>query len=83
MIIHPRGSVVFAEDFPAMVEWYQNVLGLKVTSQVEDEYHYCNLENEARIRIGISDVTELGVSPGDRRNNTVVHQVQVTDVQFF
>jgi uncharacterized glyoxalase superfamily protein PhnB len=83
MRIHARETVIFAEDFPALVEWYKNVLGFEVTYRVEDGYHYCNLENETGIRIGIASAKEMGVTPGDRRNNTVVLQFQVADVKRF
>ena len=83
MKLYPRESVIFAEDFQALVDWYQNVLGFKVTHLVEEDYHYCTLENENGIRLGITDAKEMGVIPGNRRNNTVVLQFQVADVQSF
>jgi len=83
MKIYPRESVVLAEDYQAMVAWYQNVLGFKVTRLFEEEYHYCNLENENGIRLGIAHAREMGINPNDRKNNTVVLQLQVADVQSF
>ena len=80
MKLYPREPVIFAEDFQALVDWYQNVLDFKVTHLVEEDYHYCNLENENGIRLGIANAKEMGVIPGDRRNNTVVLQFQVADV---
>jgi hypothetical protein len=61
MKIYPRESVVLAEDFQALVDWYKNVLSFKVTYIVDEDYHYCNLENENGIRLGIADVREMGV----------------------
>ena len=83
MLLKPQESVIFAEDFQAMVEWYKTVFQLKVTHQVDDEYHYCNLENEAGVQIGIADANEMGVTLGDRKNNSVVLQFQVEDVKLF
>ena len=84
MNLHPRESVIFAEDFAAMVKWYQEVLGFKITLLVEEGYHYCNLENEHGIRLGIASAAEMGVTPKDRKNNSVVLQFQVPDLhQFF
>jgi len=83
MKLYPRESVIFAEDFQAMVDWYQRVLGFKVTYLVEEEYHYCNLENENGIRLGIAAAKEMAVAPTDRKSNTVVLQFQVKDVPGF
>jgi predicted enzyme related to lactoylglutathione lyase len=83
MKLVPRESVIFANDFQAMTKWYQDVLGFEVTQLFEGEYHYCNLENECGIRIGIAKAKEMNVSPKDRRHNTVVLQFEVTDVKAF
>ena len=83
MKLEARESVIFAEDFHAMVEWYQAVLGFKVTRLFAEDYHYCNLESETGVQIGIAPANEVGVQPGDRHNNTVVLQFQVSDVASF
>ena len=44
MKLHPRESVFLAEDFQAMVDWYQQVLGFKVTQLLEQDYHYYLLD---------------------------------------
>jgi len=66
-----------------MVDWYQRILGFELTHLYEEEYHYCNLENENGIRIGIADAKEMNVIPSDRKNNTVLLQFYVDDVQGF
>ncbi|MEM7032286.1 MAG: VOC family protein [Chloroflexota bacterium] len=81
MMLKPRETVIFAENFQALVDWYVRVLDFKVSRLVEDDYHYCNLENEAGIQIGIADAEEMGIKPIDRKHNTVVLQFQVDDVQ--
>ena len=83
MDIVPRESVVFAEDFSAMVAWYRDVLGFSIVLLKEEDYHYCSLENENGVRIGIADALEMGVVPGERRHNTVVLQFQVPDIKEF
>ncbi len=82
-MIGPREPVIMAEDFTAMVAWYRDVLGMTVTYLVEDDYHYANLETESGVKIGIADAREMGVTPGDRRHNTVVLQIDVPNVQAF
>lgn len=81
MRIAPRETVVLAEDFAALVAWYRDVLGLRETLRVEDDYHYCNLENDLGLKVGIADAAEMGVTPQDRGANTVLLQVQVPDVR--
>ena len=83
MKLQARESVIFAEDFQAMIEWYQEVLGFKVSRLFTEDYHYCNLETETGIQIGIAPAEEVGVQPGGRRNNTIVLQFQVADVERF
>jgi predicted enzyme related to lactoylglutathione lyase len=82
-MITPRETVVHAEDFEKMVEWYHRVLDLKVIRRHEEGYQYCNLENESGIRIGITSAKQMGVNPTERKNNTVVLQFQVPDVKAF
>lgn len=83
MEVKPRESVILAENFKAMIEWYQNVLNFKIKQMFEDDYHYCYLENSNGICIGIADAKEMGVTPNDRKNNTVLLQFQVADVKEF
>ena len=83
MNLSPRESVIFAEDFPAMIKWYQDVLGFKITRLFAEDYHYCNLENENGIQIGIASAQEMSVVPRDRKNNSIVLQFEVADVKKF
>ena len=83
MKLYPRESVILADDLQALVDWYQHALGFKATQLFEEDYHYCNLENENGIRLGIADAKEMGVNSNDRKNNTVVLQFQVADVKGF
>lgn len=83
MKLRPRESVIFAEDFPAMVAWYQNVLGFKLTRLEEELYHFANLSSETGIEIGIASAKEMGVTPQTRQNNSVVLQFEVADVAAF
>ncbi len=80
--IRPRESVVLAEDFDAMVAWYQAALGLELVRKFEDGYHFANFEGNG-VRIGIASAKEMGVAPNDRKNNSVVLQFEVDDVKAF
>ena len=79
--IRPRETVILASGFSELVAWYRDVLGFSVVKLFEDGFHYCNLETPSGIKIGIADAQEMGVVPGDRRNNTVVLQFEVDDVR--
>ena len=81
--IRPRESVVLADDFVAQVTWYRDVLGFGVTKLFEDGYHYCNMESDSGIKIGIGVAREMGVGPSDRAKNTIILQFEVDDVQAF
>jgi len=41
--LKPRETVLLAENFNEMIQWYKSVLGFHVTNLFEDDYHYCNL----------------------------------------
>ena len=81
--IRPRETVVLATDFAALVNWYKEVLGFRVTKLVDDGFHYCNMETPSGIKIGIALASELGVTPTDPRCNTVILQFEVDDVREF
>ena len=81
--LRPRETVILADDFSALVAWYRDVLGFKVTDLFEDEYHYCCLQTSSGILIGIADAREMEVVPDDRNKNTVLLQFEVDDVKTF
>lgn len=83
MRLEPRETVILAERFDALVDWYAEALGFRVTARHTEDYHYCNLETDSGIRIGIADAKEMGVEPQDRSKNTVVLQFGVEDVKAF
>jgi predicted enzyme related to lactoylglutathione lyase len=83
MEIRSREPVVLASDFDRLVAWYRDALGFAVEKRFEDGFHYCNLRAPSGFRIGVASAEEMGVSPGDRRANTVVLQLEVDDVRGF
>lgn len=81
--LRPRETVILATDFSRLVDWYRDVLGFTVVRLFEDDFHFCNPQTSAGIRIGIGDAKEMGVVPGDRQSQTVILQFEVDDVQEF
>lgn len=81
--LRPRETVILAENFSNLVNWYRDALGFSVNQLYEDDFHYCHLESQTGIKIGIADADEMGVAPIDRSGNTVLLQFEVDDVKEF
>jgi predicted enzyme related to lactoylglutathione lyase len=81
MEIRARESVIMAEDVKKLSAWYRDMFAFKEVLVEEEEYHYRHLRNDASLEIGIADAKQMGVQPGDRKNNTVVLQIEVDDVK--
>jgi len=81
--LRPRETVILAEDYETLVAWYVDALGFRIAKRFVNGNRYCNLETDSGLRIGIAPVDETGVTPGDRRKNTVLLQVEVPDVKRF
>ena len=81
--IRPRETVILAANFSDLVDWYQDVLGFRVVQLFQNGIHYCNLETDTGIKVGIGDAAEAGVAPGKRAANTVLLQFEVDDLRAF
>lgn len=81
--VGPREPVLLAEDFPRLLAWYRDTLGLEVVQLVEEGFHYAKLENAAGVRLGLASASEMGVVPGERARATFVPQFEVEDVAAF
>ena len=75
--------VIFAENWPKLIDWYIQVLGFKTSTRVETDYHYCVLKHLGGADLGIADAKEMSVSIKDRSSNSVLLQFQVPDVKDF
>lgn len=83
MRLHLMNAVVMAEDYERLRDWYVDVLELTVDGEWTEKYHYAELMREGRYVIGIASAQEMGVTPGDRTQATVVPQFNVDDVRGF
>jgi len=79
--LSPRELVILAEDYDAMVAWYQEVLGFRALRKFANAYRYTHLKTDTGISIGIEPASEVGVKSRDRSANTVILQVAVPDVK--
>jgi hypothetical protein len=61
MELKPRESIILVEEFDSQIKWYCDVLKFKVVKVFDVDFHYCNLENEAGIKLGIALASEMQV----------------------
>ncbi|MCP4231639.1 MAG: hypothetical protein GY771_16025 [bacterium] len=73
-------AVVLAEDYRAIVDWYAAVFDLEILSEVDKGYRYTELGADGEMVVGLADTEEMGVKPTIPRNNSVVVQVEVSDI---
>lgn len=78
--IRAREPVLLAQDFSALVAWYQQALGFQVLRLFEDDYHYCNLETATGVRLGVGSADG---QPPDRTNGALFLQLEVDDLPAF
>ncbi|MEM7263821.1 MAG: VOC family protein [Planctomycetota bacterium] len=83
MEVRTREPVILAEDFSALVSWYETALGWKTIQRFDEGYHYAVLEGPGGAKVGIADRKECGVEAGDRSRNGIVLQFEVDDLKAF
>ena len=83
MEVKPRETILLVEDFDAQIKWYCDILGFKIIKKYVEDYHYCVLENAAKIKLAIALASDMGVTLQPRKHNSVVLQFEVEDVQSF
>ena len=76
-----RETVILVEDFDAIIKWYCDVLGFSIITRFDDAFHYCNLVNDAGVKLGIALASEMQIKPEDRTKNTIILQFEVEDVK--
>ena len=74
-------TVLLAEDYAAMRDWYVAALGLTLKQEWTEDYHYAELVRDGRLVIGIADTKEMGVEPHRPRRNSTVMQLAVDDIE--
>lgn len=83
MEVKPRETVILVDEFDSLIKWYCDVLQFKVVKVFDDEFHYCNLENDAGIKLAIGLASEMQVELHDRKHNSVILQFEVEEVKAF
>jgi predicted enzyme related to lactoylglutathione lyase len=80
MEISLLNAVILAQDYNNLVEWYKKTFALDIGTSVNEEYHYTELRKSGKFVIAIGDAKEMGVTPSEPRNNTLIAQFTVSDI---
>ena len=83
MKLQLMNAVIMAEDYGKLRDWYIDALDLTLDGEWTAKYHYAELKRDGKCVVGIADAKEMGVTPGDRKNASVVAQFNVDDVRAF
>ncbi len=84
MNVNLLNPVVLAENYEELIQWYVKTFDLNIKYQTKEGENYTTLEQSGKTIIGIAKANEMGVKPTKPRNNAVLIQLSVTDVnQLF
>lgn len=75
--LHP---MILAENYEELVEWYIKTFDLSTKYKAEEGENYTGLEQSGKLVVGIAIAHEMGVKPTSPRNNTVIIQLSVSDI---
>lgn len=73
-------TVLLAEDYEKLVQWYIDTLELEVKLKMEGDYHYTDLARDGKLIVGICPASEMDHAPTMPRNNSAILQVSVSDI---
>ena len=74
-------GVILAEDYDRLIDWYVTIFSLDIEHRVTKGYHYTELAQQGHVIFGIAKTEEMGIIPTNPRNNSVIIQVTVSDIQ--
>ena len=81
MKLELMNTVLLAEDYDRMRDWYIAALGLELEQEWSEDYHYAELVRDGKFVIGIADTHEMKVQPYAPRRNSTLMQLRVDDVE--
>lgn len=73
-------TVILAENYNELVEWYKNVLELDIKFQDNEEYHYTDLAQNGKLVVGIGKAEKMEHVPNKPKNNSVIMQISVSNI---
>ena len=74
-------SVLLAEDYTRLRDWYIAALGLELEKEWTEDYHYAELTRDGRRVVGIADCKEMKVEPHRERRSTTLMQLCTDDIE--
>jgi len=74
-------AVTLAQDYEKLVAWYRETLELEIKLQVDNDYRYTDLAKAGKLVVGICPAKEMNHTPTTPRNNSVVLQISVDDIE--
>ncbi len=80
MNINLLNPMILAEDYEKLIEWYIKTFDLTIKAKVEEGDEYTELEQAGKLVVGIAKADEMGVKPSTPRNNTVIIQFSMSDI---
>lgn len=73
-------TVILAEDYGSLVEFYTTALELDVKLKHEEGYHFTDLAKNGQLIVGIAPASEMQHTPTSPRNNSAVLQISTDDI---
>lgn len=80
MKIDLLNPMILAENYEELVDWYIKTFDLAIKTRVEEEDEYMELGTSSEVLFGFARAKEMGVKPSTPRNNTVIIQLSVSDI---
>lgn len=80
MKINLLNPMILAENYEELAEWYEKTFDLAIKTRVEEGEEYMELGTPSKILFGFARAKEMGVKPSTPRNNTVIIQLSVNDI---
>lgn len=73
-------AVILASDYDKLIAWYKITFDLDTGTAVNEGYHYTELTRSGKLVIAIADTKEMGVTPTEPRNNSLIVQLSLSDI---
>ncbi len=73
-------TVILAEKYEELVNWYITALELDIKLKVDKDYHYTDLARRGKLIVGICPASEMKHVPTIPRNNSAILQISTDDI---
>ena len=80
MKINLLNPMILAENYEELAEWYEKTFDLSIKTRVEEGDEYMELGTLSEVLFGFARAKEMGVKSSTPRNNTIIIQLAVSDI---